>query len=321
MIVRAPGGPEAIQRQELDTLPEPGPGEVRIRNTAIGLNFIDVYHRSGLYPLPYPAGLGREAAGVIDAMGPDVTGWSSGDRVGYLFAASGTYATHSLASAATLIPLPDSIEDSLAAATMLKGLTAWMLIEKCARVKRGQVVLVHAAAGGVGSIVVQWLEAIQAVAIGHAGNPEKAKRVHALGASHALFCPFDTLASEVRVLTGGAGVAAVLDGVGKDSWQASLDSLARRGVMVTYGNASGPVPPVAPLELSRRGSLVLTRPTLGDFVVDPDERRDGADKLFSMLASQAIRVDIGQRYALADAAEAHRDLEARRTIGSTILLP
>ncbi|RJF93721.1 quinone oxidoreductase family protein [Sphingomonas cavernae] len=321
LIVPAPGGPEAIEREALDKLPEPGAGEVRIRTTAIGLNYIDVYHRSGLYPRSYPSGLGSEAAGVIDALGSDVSGWAAGDRVACLFVPGGTYATHAIARADALFALPDDVDDALAAATMLKGLTAWMLIEKCARVAAGQAVLVHAAAGGVGSIAVQWLKAIGAVVIGHAGSPEKAKRVHALGAAHALFTPFETLAAEVLALTGGVGVAAALDGVGKDSWQASLDSLARRGVMVTYGNASGPVPPIAPLELSRRGSLMLTRPTLGDFVANPQERKEGAQRLFAMLSSGAVKVEIGQRFALADAAEAHRALEARRTTGSTILLP
>ena len=321
LVIRQPGGPEAIEREVFNLPPVPGPGEVRIRNRAIGLNFIDVYHRMGLYPLPYPAGLGREAAGEVEALGPGVSGFAVGDRVGYLFAPGGTYATHSIAAADSLIRLPDEISDEMAAAVLLKGLTSWMLIEKCARVAARQAVLVHAAAGGVGSIAVQWLKAIGAVAIGHAGNDAKAARAKALGAHHVLSGDFAALATSVRALTDGRGVSAVLDGVGRDSWQASLDSLARRGTMVSFGNASGPAPAIEPLELSRRGSLMLTRPTLGDFVIDPAERQQGADALFGHIKSGAVTIEIGQRFPLEAAAEAHRALEARETTGSTILLP
>lgn len=321
LVIRKPGGPEAIEREDFTALPEPGPGEVRVRNTAIGLNFIDIYHRSGLYPLPLPAGLGREAAGIVDALGAEVDGISVGDRVGYLFAAGGSYATHSIAPAGSLIRLPDHVSDEMAAASLLKGLTSWMLIEKCARAAPGQTVLVHAAAGGVGSIAVQWLKAIGANVIAHVGNAEKAARATALGADHVLHCPISDLAGEVRRVTKGAGVSAVLDGVGKDSWQSSLDSIARRGIMITFGNASGPPPAVTPLELSQRGSLSLTRPGLADFVIDPVERQQGADALFRLLGSGAVRIEIGQKFALADAVDAHRALEARQTTGSTILLP
>lgn len=320
LIVRAPGGPEAIEREDFETLPEPGPGQIRVANKAIGINFIDIYHRTGLYPLNYPVGLGQEAAGIVDAIGPDVTGFAVGDRVAHLMGGSGAYATHSIVNAGSAGALPDGVTFELAAASLLKGLTAWSLIQKCARVEPGQAVLVHAAAGGVGSIAVQWLKAIGAVVIAHAGNAEKADKARALGADHALSCAFDMLAGEVRALTDGKGVDAVLDGVGKDSWTASLDSLAVRGTMVTYGNASGPVPPVAPLELSRRGSLTLIRPTLKDFIADPVERGQGTATLFGMIASGAVKVEIGQRFALADAAEAHRALEARQTLGSTVLV-
>lgn len=321
LIAREPGGPEAITREDWKALPEPGAGEVRVRNAAIGINFIDIYHRTGLYPRPLPITLGCEAAGVIEALGIDVSGHAVGDRVGYLFAPGGTYATHGIVAANALFPLPAAISDEIAAAALLKGLTAWMLVEKCARATAGQTILVHAAAGGVGSIAVQWLKALGTTVIAHCGSAEKARIAHRLGADHALFGGYETLADEVRTLTGGSGVAAVLDGVGKDSWDASIASLARRGVMVTYGNASGPVPPVAPLVLSQRGSLFLTRPTLADYTATAEDRRQGAEKLFAMIGSRAVTVDIGQRFALADAAEAHRALEARQTTGSTILIP
>lgn len=321
LIVRAPGGPEAIEREDFETLPEPGAGQIRVANKAIGINFIDVYHRNGLYPLNYPVVLGQEAAGVVDAIGSDVRGVAIGDRAAHLMGGSGAYATHSIVNAGAAGALPDGISFELAAASLLKGLTAWSLIEKCARVQPGQAVLVHAAAGGVGSIAVQWLKAIGAAVIAHAGTADKAERARALGADHALSCPFDALANEVRALTNGKGVAAVLDGVGKDSWTASLDSLAVRGIMITYGNASGLVPPFAPLELSRRGSLTLIRPTVKDFVADPAERAQGIAALFGMIASGAVKIEIGQRFALADAAEAHRALEARQTVGSTVLVP
>lgn len=321
LVARTPGGPEAIEREDFAALPAPGQGQVRVRNTAIGLNFIDVYHRTGLYSRPLPITLGGEAAGIVDALGEGVSGHAPGDRVGYLFAPGGTYATHALADAAGLFPLPADISDEIAAAALLKGLTAWMLVEKCARVAPGDTVLVHAAAGGVGSIAVQWLKALGTTVIAHCGSAEKAAIAKKLGADHALSCSFAELPEAVRALTSGAGVAAVLDGVGKDSWEASLASLARRGILVTYGNASGPVPPVAPLELSRRGSLFLTRPTLGDYVATHEGRDEGAGRLFALIRSGAVHIDIGQRFPLAETADAHRALEARQTTGSTILIP
>lgn len=320
MVVRQAGGPEVIAREEI-ALPLPDPGEVRIRHAAIGVNFIDTYHRGGLYPLPLPFGLGTEAAGMVEAVGDGVDPVWIGRRVAYIAQMPGTYATHGISLADRLYPLPDTISAEVAAAVLLKGLTAWMLIERCARVQPGQTVLVHAAAGGVGSLLVPWLRAIGATVIAHAGNAAKADQAKAAGATHALHGGFDTLAAEVRTLTRGRGVDAVLDGVGAASWAASLASVAKRGMLVTYGNASGPVPPVSPLDLLRAGSIFLTRPTMFDYLEDAAERRIAGDRLFALIADGTIRPVLGQRFALADAADAHRALESRATTGSTILIP
>jgi NADPH:quinone reductase len=319
-IIPNPGGPETIERADFSELPSPAPGEVLLQNRAIGVNYIDIYHRTGLYPRSYPCGIGQEAAGVVTAVGPGVDTALLGVRAGCTTPVDGTYATHSLVSVNNLFPLPDLVSDEIAAAALLKGLTAWMLIEKCALIAPGQAVLVTAASGGVGSILVQWLHAIGAVVIAHSGSAEKAAQSRALGADHALHCAFDELAIEVRRLTGGKGVAAVLDGVGKDSWTASLDSLATRGIMVSFGNASGAVSPFTPLDLARRGSLSVVRPTLGHFIEAPAERKQGAEQLFSMIETGAVRINIGQRFPLTQAADALRALEARQTTGSTILI-
>ena len=320
IIIRQTGGPEVLRVEEI-ALPEPGPGQVRIRHEAVGLNFIDTYHRSGLYAQPLPSGLGSEAAGVVEAVGDGVTGLSEGDRVGYFGGPPGSYASHRAIEAERLVMLPDAISFEQAAAAMLKGCTAEYLIERCAEVRHGEWVLVHAAAGGVGSIAVQWLKAIGAKVIAHSGNEEKAQRARALGADHSLHCAMDELAEEVRRLTDGEGVAHVLDGVGAASWQASLKSVARRGLLVSYGNASGPVPPLSPLELSKAGSIYLTRPTLADYCATPEEIRASAERLFAMIESGAVEVTIGTRFPLREAAEAHRALEARQTTGSTVLIP
>lgn len=319
LVVRKPGGADAIERETID-LPAPGPGELRIRNQAVGVNFIDIYYRTGLYPAPLPISLGTEGAGIVDAVGEGLTGFTAGDRVAY-FPKRGSYATHVIADAVRSFPLPDTLDAETAAAALLKGLTAWSLIERCARVEPGQSVLVHAAAGGVGSILVQWLKAIGAHVIAHSGSPEKAALATRLGADVSLHGGFDDLAAAVRTATDGRGVHAVLDGVGKDSWDASLASVAKRGIIVSYGNASGPVPPVAPLVLSRAGSVFLTRPTVYDWIELPADRAQGWSRLTEMLASGAVKIEIGQRYPLADAAEAHRALESRKTMGATVLLP
>ena len=320
VVARAPGGPEVMERAALPEL-APGAGELRVRTTAIGVNFIDTYHRSGLYPLPSPATLGVEAAGVVEAAGDGVTGFAVGDRVALLPSVPGTYATALVVPAAQAVRLPDAIPDEIAAASLLKGLTAWMLAEPCGKAGAGSTVLVHAAAGGVGSILVQWLKAIGVSVIAHAGSAEKAARAEALGADHVLSCPFAELAGAVRSLTGGRGVALVLDGVGAASWAASMAATARRGLIVTYGNASGPVPPFSPLELNRAGSLFVTRPKLYDYVAEPHELQAAAARLFGMIGEGKLRVDIGRRLPLDQVAEAHRALEARETTGSTILLP
>jgi NADPH2:quinone reductase len=313
------GGPEVIERQ--DFVPEPpGPGQARVRHTAIGVNFIDIYHRTGLYPNDLPAALGTEAAGTIEALGDGVTGLRLGQRVGYV-AAPGCYATSRTVDADLLIPLPDTISDDLAAACLVKGMTAEALIFRCAAMTSGQSALVHAAAGGVGTILVQWLAALGVHVIAHAGTARKAEMASAAGAELSLHCGFDELAQHVRDHTGGNGVHVSFDGVGKASWDASLASLRRRGLMVSFGNASGPVPPVAPMALAKGGSLFLTRPTMFDYQVTREERLASAARLFDALGSGTVKVDISRRFALADAAKAHEALEGRQTTGSLILTP
>ncbi|HEX8444680.1 MAG TPA: quinone oxidoreductase [Allosphingosinicella sp.] len=318
--LRATGGTEVLEAEPMD-VPPPGDGEVLVRHEAIGLNFIDTYHRSGLYPVPLPSGLGVEAAGLVEGLGAGVTGFLEGNRVGYFSGPLGAYATHRTIQASRLVKLPDSVKGEEAAAIMLKGCTAEMLIERCAKVQDGDTVLVHAAAGGVGSILVPWLKALGAVVIAHAGSAEKATKATALGADQALSCAMEELAGEVRRLTGGRGVQVVLDGVGAASWAASLGSVAKRGMIVSYGNASGPVPPFSPLELGRAGSVFLTRPSLFDYVADRKELEHSAARLFEMVAGGVVKPQIGARYPLLEAAAAHSALEGRRTAGSTILLP
>jgi NADPH:quinone reductase len=314
------GGPELLEARRID-IPDPGEGEVLIRHEAVGLNFIDTYHRSGLYSLPLPSGLGSEAAGVIAAVGAGAEGFREGDRVGYFSGPLGSYATHRAIDADRVVRLPDEIESEAAAAAMLKGCTAEYLIERCARVEPGETVLVHSAAGGVGSILVPWLKSIGAVVIAHAGTSRKAEMAAGLGADHALCCPMEELAGQVRALTDGKGVSVVLDGVGSASWGASLGSVARKGLLVTYGNASGPVPDFSALDLLRAGSIFVTRPSLFDYTSTPEEVRASATRLFEMMTSGTIQVRIGARYPLLEAAEAHRALEARQTTGSTVLIP
>ncbi|MBU3076930.1 quinone oxidoreductase family protein [Sphingomonas quercus] len=322
IIVRTIGGPEALETERFDPASlVPGAGEVLVAHRAIGVNFIDTYQRSGLYPMSPPFTPGSEAAGEIVAVGAEVSGFAAGDRVAWFTGGPGGYASHRLVKADTLVPLADGISFETAAAAMLKAATAEMLIEQIAHTRPGQSVLVHAAAGGVGGIAVQWLKAIGARVIAHAGSPEKAAIARDLGADEALSCPLDQLAEAVRGLTGGAGVATVFDGVGAASFTASLDSLAKRGLMITYGNASGPVPPFSPLELTRRGSLFLTRPTLGNYVDTPESMRASAARLFEMIGSGKVTVPIGLSMPLEEAAEVHRRLESRSTTGSIVLLP
>lgn len=319
LIIRHTGGPEAVERDPIEP-PRPAPGEVVLRQQAIGLNFIDTYQRGGLYPVTLPTGLGSEAAGVAETVGDGVADFRPGDRVAYAGGPLGAYATVRAIAAEWLVRLPDAIAADTAAAVLLKGQTVDMLVGPCARVEAGQTVLVHAAAGGVGSLLVPWLRSLGATVIAHAGTPEKAERARALGATHALSGPMDALAASVRELTDGRGVEVVMDGVGQASWEASLASLAKRGLLVSYGNASGAVPPVPPLSLARAGSLFLTRPTLFDYLENRDARQASADRVFAKVADGTLPVEIGRRFPLAEAAEAHRALEGRATVGSTVLL-
>lgn len=314
------GGPEVLLAEHMD-LPTPGDGEVLVRHEAVGLNYIDTYHRSGLYPLPLPSGLGTEAAGIVEAVGPGVEGFREGNRVAYFSGSLGAYASHRTIRAERLVKLPEVISSEVAAAALLKGCTAEFLVERCARVEAGETVLVHAAAGGVGSILVPWLKSLGAVVIAHAGSSRKAAIAKELGADHALCCPMEELAAEVRALTGGKGAPVVLDGVGAASWPASIGAIARRGLLVTYGNASGPVPPFSALDLLKAGSIFVTRPTLFDYIPTPEEMRASAERVLEMIQEGTISVKIGQTFPLTEAAEAHRAIEARATVGSTILIP
>jgi len=314
------GGPEVIQWVDVE-LPPPGPGEVRMRNTAVGLNFIDTYHRSGLYPVPLPSGLGGEAAGVVEAVGEGVTEFAPGDRVATFGPGIGAYATARNVPAKILFALPDDIGDETAAAALLKGGTVEFLVERCARVEPGWTVLVHAAAGGVGQIAVRWLKAIGARVLATVGSADKVALAVEAGADDVLVSRGEGVADWVRGITAGAGVEVVFDGVGKATWEASLASVRRRGLVVSFGNASGPVEGVNLGALARAGSVYVTRPTMFDYYVTPEERAAGSARLFQMLRSGAVRADIGQRFALEDAADAHRALEAGKTTGSTILVP
>lgn len=312
------GGPEVIEWVDVD-LPPPGPGEVRMRHHAVGLNYIDTYHRSGVYPVDLPAGLGSEAAGVVEAVGEGVDGLSVGDRVGTFGPSRGAYATARNVAAKQLFRLPDDVDDRTAAAMLLKGCTVEALVDRCARVQPGQTVFVWAAAGGVGQLMTGWLKAIGATVIGTAGTQAKAEHARAAGADHVLLHRDEDVVAGVKDMTDGAGVAVVFDGVGMASWERTLAVTARRGLIVSYGNAGGAVTGVNLGVLAAKGSLFVTRPTLFDYYVTPEERQAGIERLYAMLRSGAIRPEIGQTFALEDAADAHRALEAGETRGSTIL--
>jgi NADPH:quinone reductase len=320
IVVRQHGGPEVLQLEDVETGP-PGEGEIQLRHTAIGVNFIDVYDRTGLYPTTLPTGLGREAAGIVTALGRRVRGFRVGEKVAYAHPKPGAYAEVRNVPAERAVRLPRGIDDAEAAAVMLKGLTAHYLLRKTYRVQRGDPILVHAAAGGVGLILTQWARRLGARIIGVVGSDAKAQLAKKHGCHDVLVSGRDDIVAGVKQLTKGAGVAVVYDSVGKDTFTESLDCLRPLGMMVTYGNASGPPPVVNPLELSKRGSLFLTRPTLWHYVATRQQLDAAARELFALVKSKKIRVRIGQRYSLADAAEAHRDLEARRTTGSTVLIP
>ena len=318
--IAAHGGPEVLQVAEV-SLPPPGPGEVRMRHKAIGLNYIDTYHRGGVYPISLPSGLGLEAAGVIEALGEGVSGWQVGDRAATFRGGLGAYASARNVPAERLMPIPDAISDEVAAAILLKGCTAEFLVERCARVAAGDVVLVHAAAGGVGLLLVQWLKHIGAGVIGTVGSQDKALLALEAGADHVIDYSREDVAARVRELTGGAGVRTAFDGVGQATWEASLKATARRGLIVSYGNASGTVSGVALGSLAAAGSLFVTRPTLFDYYTSAGERATGGARLFELVAAGALAVKIAQRWPLREVADAHRALESRATVGSTILLP
>ena len=314
------GGPDRLAWEQIDVA-EPGPGEVRLRQTAVGLNFIDVYHRTGLYALPsLPAVLGREAAGVVESVGSGVARFAPGDRVAYALH-PGAYAETRVIPEDALVALPPEISDRQAAAVMLKGLTAQYLLRRTYRVRPGDTILFHAAAGGVGLIACQWARHLGATVIGTVGSDEKAELARAHGCEHPIVYTRDDFAERVREITEGRGVPVVYDSVGRATFDGSLACLAPLGTLVSFGQASGPVPPLDLQRLSAGGSLFLTRPTLMTYIAQRADLESAARELFDVLATGAVRVEIGQTYPLRDTERAHRDLEARRTRGSTVLLP
>ena len=318
--IHRPGGPEVMCGEEVEVA-DPALGEARVRHQAVGLNYIDVYHRSGLYPLPMPSGLGLEAAGVVEAVGAGVRELCPGDRVAYAGGPVGAYSQVRCMPADRLLKLPPTIDFPTAAAMMLQGLTSAYLLRRTYRVQPGDAVLIHAAAGGVGLIACQWAKALGATVIGTVSSPAKAALASAHGCDHVIDYTQEDFARRVRELTAGEGVAAVYDGVGKDTFAGSLDSLRTCGILVSFGNASGPVPPFDPLLLSQKGSLFLTRPTLMHYTARRDDLVALGAELFERVGSGQVRIEVHQTYALADVANAHRDLEARKHTGSTILLP
>lgn len=313
------GGPEVLQLVEVAT-PAPGPGQVLIRHQAIGINFIDTYIRSGLYPVKTPSGLGQEAAGVVEAVGDGVTRFQVGDLAAYS-GQLGSYADYGVVAEGRAVKLPADVSAETAAASLLKGMTAEFLLRRCFPLQAGQTALVHAAAGGVGQILVQWAKALGAEVIATVGSEAKAERARALSADHVILYRDQDVAAEVKRITGGRGVPVSYDSVGAATFEASLNSLARRGTLVSFGNASGPAPAVEPLRLQRGGSLYLTRPTLYDYTATVEELDESAGALFAMLASGKVQVEIGQSFPLAEARRAHEALEARDTIGSSLLIP
>jgi NADPH2:quinone reductase len=313
------GGPEVLQLAEVDAT-QPGVHEIRVRHEAIGVNFIDTYHRTGLYKNPLPTGLGLEAAGVVDAIGASVTRFKQGDRVAYCSGPIGAYAEAHVVNETRAVRLPDGASFDIAAASLLKGMTARYLLRKTFLVKPGDVIVVLAAAGGGGQLVVQWAKHLGAVVIATAGSDAKTEIARALGADHVIVQGREDMAKRVREIS-GAGAHVVYDGIGKDTFAASLDSLRPLGMMVSYGNASGPPPDINPLVLSQKGSLFLTRPTLFHYTATVEQLDETAADLFDVIEQGAVKIAAPARYALADAAQAHRDLEARKTTGSLVLVP
>lgn len=314
------GGPEVLQWAAVE-VGEPAPREARVRHHAVGLNFIDIYHRTGLYALPLPSGIGLEGAGVVEAVGTEVADLRVGDRVAYAGGPVGAYSEVRCLPADRLVRLPDGISFEQAAAMMLQGLTAQYLLRRTYPVKAGDTVLIHAAAGGVGLIACQWASALGATVIGTVGSDAKAELAHAHGCHHPIVYTRENLSQRVREITGGAGVAVVYDSIGKDTFMASLDCLRPLGLMVSFGNASGAVPPVDIAVLAQKGSLFLTRPTLFTYSARRDDLLRMARELFDVVLTGTVRIEVNQTYSLQDAARAQQDLESRRTTGSTVLLP
>ncbi len=314
------GGPEVMEYVDVE-VGEPGPGQARVRHEAIGVNFIDVYFRSGLYPHPLPAGLGKEGAGVVEAIGAGVTEVAVGDRVVYAGGPNGAYAEVRNIPSETLLRLPDAISFETGAAMMLQGLTVQYLFNRTIKLKAGDTILFHAAAGGVGLIAAQWARAIGVNMIGTVGSEQKAELARAHGCAHVINYNTENFVERVLEITGGKKVSVVYDSIGKDTFTGSLDCLRPLGLMVSFGNASGPVPDFSLAELSSRGSLFITRPTLFAYAASRGELEEMAADLFQMVASGKVKIDVHQRYALADAARAHEELEARKTTGSSILVP
>ncbi|KQY31647.1 MULTISPECIES: quinone oxidoreductase family protein [Nocardia] len=310
------GGPD-VMRWESTEVGAPGPGEVRIRHEAVGLNFADTYFRTGLYPAALPAGLGVEGAGVIEAVGPGVD-FAAGDRVTYTGSPLGAYSTERIMPAEHLIALPDGIAFDTAAATTMRGLTTAYLLRRIHPLRAGDTVLLHAAAGGVGQLFTQWAKLLGVSVIGTVSSEEKAAVARANGCDHVVIYTREDVATRVRDITDGAGVPVVYDSIGKTTYQSSLDSLARRGLLVCFGTASGPVPPIEAMQLAVKGSLFVTRPALADYIADPAERAELAGELHDHLTAGRLRVEINQRYELADAVQAHRDLEAGRSVGASV---
>ena len=316
-----PGGPEVLRWEEV-AVGNPGPGQVRLQHEAIGLNFADTYFRTGLYPIPLPNGIGVEAAGVVEAVGDGVTNVAPGDRVTYTGFVNtlGAYSTERLIPAAPLIKLPDAIACETAAAMTMRGLTSAYLMRRVWPLKAGDTILLHAAAGGVGLIVAQWAKLLGLTVIGTVSSDAKAEVARAHGCDHVILYSREDVAKRVRELTDGAGVAVVYDSVGKDTFAASLASVKRRGLLVCVGTSSGPIPPIDATQLAVKGSVYVTRPALADYIADPAEKTALASELFGHVAAGRIRIEINQRYRLEDAAQAHRDLESRKTTGSSVFV-
>ena len=318
--VQQTGGPEVMRWEEVPVV-DPAPGEARVRHEAVGLNYIDIYFRSGLYPMPLPSGLGMEGAGVVEAVGVGVSGLQPGDRVAYAGGPLGAYSQVRCLPADRLLKLPDNIGFQTAAAMMLQGLTSAYLLLQTYRIQAGDAVLIHAAAGGVGLIACQWAKALGATVIGTVSNEAKARLARSHGCDHVIDYTCEDVAKRVREITAGEGVAVVYDGVGKDTFIGSLDSLRTRGLLASFGNASGPVPPIEPLLLSQKGSLYITRPVLWHYTARREDLLALGEELFAMVGSGKVRIEVNQTYALSDVASAHRDLAERKTTGSSILLP